>query len=294
VQQAAFGTYYAKAGAGARARLRDALDTWCLKRAALHTPWSAWAARSLREDHGIPPERIRVLPPGIDLDRWPYLQRPAAGDRLRLLFVGGDFERKGGKLLLDAFRRALQHRCELHIVTREAVPHEPNVFVYHGLEPNDARLRELYRRCELFVLPTNADCFSLASMEAMASGLPVVSTTVGGIPEIVAEGRSGFLIAPGDGQALVERIRLLLDAPERRMTMGACGRRIVEERFDAAHNTAVLLGWMQELLEDRRRSRERTMSEQQWPAGPRAIDKKRAPEDTAYGAAGERTVKPHS
>jgi glycosyltransferase involved in cell wall biosynthesis len=115
------------------------------------------------------------------------------------------------------------------------------------LTPNDPRLRDLYARAHVFVLTTRADCFSLASLEAMATGLPVITTRVGGIPEIVDHGRSGFLVDPGDEQGLVRALRDLAGSPELRARMGALGRRIVEARFDAARTTARLLDLLESL-----------------------------------------------
>lgn len=242
--QESFGGLYPNkvSAASLRGHMRDALDNACLNRITIVNPWSEWAARSLRMDHHIPADRLRVIPPGIDLDRWPYVERRRSSDDVtRLLFVGGDFKRKGGDLLLDVFARRLQGQCELHLVTRDDVPARPGVHIYRDFGPNDPGLRDLYARCDVFVLPTRADCFSLASMEAMATGLPVITTAVGGIPEIVAEGRSGFLIAPDDGAALAQRIDALAQSSELCATMGMEARRIVEERFDAARNTSRLL-----------------------------------------------------
>jgi glycosyltransferase involved in cell wall biosynthesis len=166
------------------------------------------------------------------------VRRRSPQERVHLLFVGGDFERKGGDLLLDVFRRRLRDSCELHVVTRDDVKEEPGVHVYRNLEPIDPRLQGLYARCDVFVLPTQADCFSLASMEAMATGLPVVTSDVGGIAEIVSEGCSGFLTTPGDGRSLARRLEALVRDPRLRLELGMQGRRIVETRFDAARNTA--------------------------------------------------------
>jgi glycosyltransferase involved in cell wall biosynthesis len=241
--EASFGAgHYAKAPAGTlRARLRDGLDA-LLMRATVLNPWSEWCARSLRDEYGIPPERIHVIPPGIDLGRWTVPERArGANGPVSILFVGGDFRRKGGDLLLSAFRSALRGSCELHLVTRDDIPPEEGVSVYRDLTPNDPRLRDLYARADIFALPTVADCFSLASLEAMATGLPVVTTWVGGIPEIVDDGRSGFLIDPGDEAGLVRAVRQLAGSAELRARMGDEGRRIVENRFDAARTTAKLL-----------------------------------------------------
>ncbi len=243
VQQASFG-YYAKSDVTSlRGRVRDSLERALLRQAAVLNPWSAWAGRSMRDDYGIPDERIVVIPPGIDLARWPYSDRSrrAVGEPTRLLFVGGDFARKGGDLLLDVFAALPAGSCELHLVTRDPIPPRPHVFVYPNFMPNDPGLRDLYARCDVFVKPTRADVFSLASMEAMATGLPVITTAIGGIPEIVDEGFTGFMIAPDDGAGLSARIKTLLSSPERRTRMGAEGRRVVEQRFDASINTTRLL-----------------------------------------------------
>jgi glycosyltransferase involved in cell wall biosynthesis len=254
VQLASFGALYDKTpNESLRGRLRTAVDTFCAHRATLHAPWSEWAARSLRDDYGVPAHRIRVVPPGLNLEQWPLQDRRprAPGDVARLLFVGGDFVRKGGDLLLDVFSQHLQDRCELHLVTRDDVPERPGVHVYRNFGPNDPGLRDLYAYCDIFVLPTRADCFSLASMEAMATGLPVVTSEVGGIPEIVADGHSGFLIARDDGRALFRCLDTLIGAPDVCAAMGAEGRRIVEDRFDAARNTARLLDHIVDLCRRR-------------------------------------------
>jgi glycosyltransferase involved in cell wall biosynthesis len=255
--EASFGAgHYAKAPAGTlRAKLRDSVDALCM-RATILNPWSEWCAKSLRDEYGIPPERIHVIPPGIDLARWPLRQKPpvATGRPLRALFVGGDFRRKGGELLLSAFRGALRGSWELHLVTRDEVPASERVFVYRNLKPNDPALRELYARADVFVLPTFADCFSLASLEAMATGLPVITTRVGGIPEIVEHERSGFLVAPGDEVAVARSLRELAGSPELRGRMGESGRRIVEARFDAARTTARLLDLLEALARGARSS----------------------------------------
>ena len=247
--EASFGAgHYAKAPAGTlRARVRDGLDA-LLMRATVLNPWSEWCAKSLRDEYGIPPERIHVIPPGIDLGRWKLPERArASSGPVRALFVGGDFRRKGGDLLLSAFRNSLRGSVELHLVTRDEIPEEEGVYVYRDMTPNDPRLRDLYARADLFVLPTVADCFSLASLEAMATGLPVVTTRVGGIPEIVDHERSGFLIDPGDETALVRALRELVGSPDLRARMGEAGRRIVEDRFDAARTTAKLLDLLKSL-----------------------------------------------
>jgi len=84
---------------------------------------------------------------------------------------------------------------------------------------------------DLFVLPTSRDAFPLVLLEAMQHGLPVVTTTVGAIPEIVLDGETGFLVPPGDVAALADRLEQLATDPGLRRRLGAAGRERYRERF---------------------------------------------------------------
>ena len=206
-----------------RRRLRYHFDRWCARRTDLFFPWSSWAADVFTQDCGVPAGRVFPLNVGLDLELWPFLPKPQTPARPQILFVGGDFVRKGGDLLLDVYRQHFAGRADLHLVTKQP-PNDllPGVSVYSDLGANDGRLRQLYEQADLFVLPTRADYSSIASMEAMATGRPVIATRTGGIPDIVRDGQTGFLIAPDDGAALADRMGRLL--AERRPA-GADGRR---------------------------------------------------------------------
>lgn len=249
---ATFGTEYAEQIAGPRIKRRavDALHRQALSRMALVVPWSTWAARSFTEDYGVPEDRIHIVPPGVHLHDWaPPADAHRAGQTgtPQLLFVGADFERKGGDLLLEVYRQHFAGRCELHLVTKKPIVAEPGVHVYRTFTPNDPALRRLYHTCDALVLPTRADCFSLASIEAMAAELPVITTSVGGIPEIIADGESGYLLEPHDGASLRGALEAILTDAGRRSAMGKRGRAIAEARFDAGKNAHHLLDVMCDL-----------------------------------------------
>jgi glycosyltransferase involved in cell wall biosynthesis len=196
--------------------------------------WSNWAKQSFVDDYGYREEDVAVIPPGVDVDQF------AAGDRNherpRILFVGGDFERKGGSLLLEVFRRRLRGRAELILVTRDEVKTEPGVTVHRDVRANSPELRELYATSDVFVLPTLADCYSLVLMEALAAGMPVVATRVGGIPDIVLEGKTGHLLDAGDSAALGDAVESLIGDASLRRSMGEHGRTDALLRFDARKN----------------------------------------------------------
>ena len=243
----AVGTAYGHRQAGGVAeRLKRDLTVRSLHAARALVAFSDWVRRSLLDDYGVPEERIHVIPPGVDLTRWPAptgrLKNGAHGSEpFRLLFVGGDFERKGGPLLLEVFRRFLRDTCTLHLVTKSDLSEEKGVRVYRGFGPNEPGLQALYERCDALVLPTQADTFSHVALEAMASGLPVVTCPVGGIPEIVQPGETGFLVPPNDAGALLRAIRVLLNDRERSVSMGLRGRALVEQRFDSATNVRAIV-----------------------------------------------------
>ena len=238
-------------GRSPRSGLRRALallqERALWSRVAMFTSWSQWAAKPVLAS-GIDPARVRVIPPGVDLDAWATRRSADAGDRpLRLLFVGGDFERKGGDLLVKIVRESFQDRCEVDIVTHAQVEPGPGVRV-HSATPNSPELRELYARADLFVLPTRADCFGIATVEAMASGLPVLVSDVGAAREIVDEGDTGWLIQPN-----LESLRAALNhAVERRECLPAMGRRaraVAEQRFDGRRNDRMVIDVMIEEIE---------------------------------------------
>jgi glycosyltransferase involved in cell wall biosynthesis len=95
----------------------------------------------------------------------------------------------------------------------------------------DAAKDELFAAHDLFALPTSRDAFGLVLLEAMQHGLPVVSTTIGAIPEVVLEGETGFLVPPGDVAALADRLEQLATRPELRRRLGTAGRERYRERF---------------------------------------------------------------
>lgn len=215
---------------------------------AFHLLPLSWSCRaSLIEDYGIPPERITVVPPGINLDRYacPDRSAPRPERPLRVLFVGADFKRKGGDLLVALAGRPEFQDVQFDLVTRSyAGPAAPNLRVHADLTTNSEPMVRLFRQADLFVLPTRADSHAIASLEAMAMGLPVVTTPVGGVVDVVEDGRTGFLVPRDDLEGLADRLRRLRADPGLRLELGRAGRRRVEARFDAAAVAETVVGLM--------------------------------------------------
>jgi len=97
---------------------------------------------------------------------------------------------------------------------------------------NVPNLEEVLGACDLFLLPSESESFGMAALEAMASEVPVIATRTGGLPEVVADGDTGYLLPVGDVAGMAERGVEILSDPELRKRMGRRGRELAVEQFD--------------------------------------------------------------
>jgi glycosyltransferase involved in cell wall biosynthesis len=219
------------------------LNRDCFKSARRLVAWSEWTKRGLVQGYGVPADKITVIPPGVNVHEWrrPTPRVPHAGP-VKILFVGGDLERKGGMVLLEAFR-ALRHLgLELHLVTKDRLPPEPGVFIYNNLEANSQSLKDLYHTCDIFALPTLGDCLPMVLSEAGAAGMAIISTNVAAIPEFVRNGETGLTVPAGDAVSLTQALRDLATNPAFRMLLGERAMAHASRHFDAPTNASRLLG----------------------------------------------------
>lgn len=189
-------------------RQGDALDRMTIRRADLLAFASHWAADDAVRYHGADPAKTMVIPFGANCDS-PFRDEDEALDAirrkpfspLRLLFVGLDWERKGGPLTLavvQELRRRGVH-AELTIVGCNPFDGTPPDGVHcvgrldKGNPDGAKRWRECFRDAHLFIMPTRAECFGIVYAEAAAHALPSIATRVGGVPDAVADGVSGWL-----------------------------------------------------------------------------------------------------
>lgn len=221
------------------------LNRDCFRSAQRIVAWAEWTKRGLVDGYGVPADKIEVIPPGVNVADW---RRPSArvlhDGPIKILFVGANLERKGGLVLLEAFRALSHLNIELHLVTKDRLAPEPGVFVYNNMEANSQALKDLYYDCDIFALPTFGDCLPMVLSEAGASGMAIVSTTVAGIPEIVRDTDTGLTVSIGDVAALTEALKQLATNPELRLALGARALAHVTRNFDARANADRLLGLM--------------------------------------------------
>jgi glycosyltransferase involved in cell wall biosynthesis len=230
--------------------LKTRLNRDCFHAARHLVTWSHWAKNSLVENYGVPEEKITVISPGVDVSTWkrPMQTNHQAGV-VKILFVGGDFTRKGGEDLLMAFQLLKAKRVttsngprlELHMVTQTPLQGGIDIYIYPHMQPNSPALKQLYYDADIFCLPSHGDCLPMALAEAGAAGLPLVSTRMAAIPELVQEQVNGLLIEPGNIPQLVEVLDHLIDDPQLRQAMGQQSRRIVVEEHSVIDNANRLI-----------------------------------------------------
>jgi glycosyltransferase involved in cell wall biosynthesis len=184
-------------------------------------------------DAGVPAERVAVVPYGADLARFAPARRPdrGVGRPLRLLFVGTLSQRKGVKYLLEALKLLPPGTVELTLCGRPVddlalFRGNSQVRVYPSI--SDKGLLEAYRNADVFVFPSLAEGFGHVLLEAMASGLPIVSTDRTAAPDLIRHGVEGFLVEAGNSSDLAAHLDEFVKNPDLAASMGAAARRRAE------------------------------------------------------------------
>jgi glycosyltransferase involved in cell wall biosynthesis len=181
----------------------------------------------------VPPAKIHFVGTGSPPFGQP-LVRSGPPATPTVLFVGKDFERKGGEVLLKAFPLVRQRipNARLHVVgPREVTRGLSDGVVIVGRVDDRARMAELFAGASAFVLPTLHDSFGFVFLEAMSMGLPCVGTRLFAIPEIIEDKVTGLVVDPGDATQLADAIVALLGDPAAAEEMGRRGRERVDSQF---------------------------------------------------------------
>jgi len=198
---------------------------------------------------GCDEKKIKVHRMGIDLEKFEYSERKIQPEEpIKLLTIGRLVEKKGHEYAIKAIAKLItKYKNVIYIIAGDGplrVELESLVTEF-GLENyvnflsnvGDDELLNLFMESHIFVLPSLTACdgdqegVPVVLMEAQAVGLPVVSTVHSGIPEVVVNGKSGFLVPERDVDALVEKQGHVIEHPELWPKMGKCGRNFVEERY---------------------------------------------------------------
>lgn len=214
---------------------------------------------------GCPSAKIRKLHYGIDLTKYPFRSRSLApSESVRIVTVARLVEKKGIEYVIRALAQVARKHPRLHCdIIGDGPLREPlerlarelgveNIVQSHGALNGDA-IRALLDRAHLFVLASvtaqdgDQEGTPVSLLEAQAVGLPVISTQHSGIPEIVPNGESGWLVPERDADALAGRLSDLIEHPELWASFGSRGRTFIESRFTVSKCTNDLLDIYKEL-----------------------------------------------
>ncbi len=201
--------------------------------------WSELAKKSVVEDYGIHEDKVIVIPPGVNLSILDVDNnfRSHNSQACNILFVGGDFTRKGGHDLLSVFLESLSDSATLHLVTKATIEcSHPQVRVYNNITAYSPEWKALYQQADIFVMPSYSEGLPQVFMEAIGFGLPVVATNLPQIEEVIIDGVTGFMIPPGNRHELAQRLKTLIENPTLRLEMGIKGKQVAQIKFDINKN----------------------------------------------------------
>ena len=217
----------------------------------------------------IDPDDIEVVHCGLETDRFRPTSRQAGGGPVRILSVGSLIEKKGHEYLIDACAlladRGLVFQCD--IVGAGSLRRALQARIArHGLRGRvtllgaltQSQVLELYQKSHIFALACvvarsgDRDGIPVALMEAMACELPVVTTSVAGIPELVHDGQTGLLIEERDASGLADALERLIADETMRKRLGGQARQTILEGFQIQHNAAKLAAIFRQVSEQRR------------------------------------------
>lgn len=215
---------------------------------------------------GCPRNKIKIMYSGIDLSRFTHVEREPKAEGITIAGVGRLHKKKGFIYLLKAFRLVLSaHPTSRLVIVGDGDERRRLKRYIHkwGLKRSvvmkghvdHRKLTELLQGADIFCLPSvttkdgNQEGIPNSIKEAMATGLPIVSTKHGGIPELVEDGREGFLVPERHVGRLARRLIELIESPELRTEFGKRGREKVERRFDAVKQVQRLEGIYARLLQ---------------------------------------------
>jgi glycosyltransferase involved in cell wall biosynthesis len=214
------------------------MDGAVFRRAFAVISISAWAAGALRREYPDIQTPVHVMPNPVLLSHFDgaWIEerraRAASGMPPRFVFMGGDFPRKGGYDLLEAWEAGRMHeRAHLEVVTNWQIGRSlpAGATLTRNVAPYSPEWRALWKRADAFVMPTRNEAFGLVYQEAAAAGIPAIGTALNAVPEVVREGETGLLVPVGDRPALAAAMATLAASPALRDRLGTRGRAVIED-----------------------------------------------------------------
>ncbi len=239
-------------------RKQEAFSVRGRKNLQIVTP-SSWLAEETKRSTLLSDWPMRVIPYGIDTESFQPRDRGLARGRhgipieaKTILFVADSTSerRKGLRVLLEALSGLENSEDYFFVIIGRGVSKEGlgSRFKMIDFLDDEAALSYVYSAADLFVIPSLQDNLPNTTIEALACGIPTIGSNVGGIPEVIRDGRTGLLVPPSDPTALRQAIVSLLAKPERRVSMAEQSRRLALQEYSLDVQTQSYQSLYQELI----------------------------------------------
>jgi glycosyltransferase involved in cell wall biosynthesis len=196
--------------------------------------WSNWARNGYVKD-GVDPSKIAVIPPPFPLvdDRHEHKS-------VNILFLGRDYDRKGGDIAVEVFRKLEKRLDDVRLIYVGRVPDpkvlkflktDPRVIHYEYATQHDLA-NIIFPVSDILLLPCRAEAYGMSALEALSRGIPVVSTNISALPEILSHNNTGYLCRPEDLDSFTQRTERLVADSDMRISFGTRARAFVSQRFN--------------------------------------------------------------
>lgn len=207
-----------------------------------------WKTKLIRL--GCDKEKIVVHHMGINLEKFKYFdRRKKSGEPIKILTIGRLVEKKGYEYTIKAIKKIIVKYRNIEYIIVGDGPLENKLkklvsesgikkYIKFMRAAKQDEVLDFYKQAHIFMLPSitasngDQEGIPVVLMEAQATGLPVISTFHSGIPEVVVDGKSGFLVPEQDVNALIEKLEYLIGNPELWPKMGRYGRKFIEKKYD--------------------------------------------------------------
>ncbi|GAB4414032.1 MAG: hypothetical protein OHK0021_21580 [Bryobacter sp.] len=164
----------------------------------------------------------------------------------RILFLGGDFRRKGGPLLVECFAQHFQGQAELDIVTQTDAPSGPGIRVHRNVRAWSEEWLKLWRQADLFVFPSRLETFGIVLLEAHSFGVATIASSSGAAAELLDHGQAGWLLPELSRETLRRAIAEALAQPALRQQKSQRGQALLAQRYLLGPNTRALAAFLQQ------------------------------------------------
>lgn len=216
-----------------------ALERQAYERAVHICTRSELVKSSIVNDYGILPERVTVVGGGVNFEQQPEPKLEIKNTQATVLFIGRDFYRKGGDLVLRAFAQVRSQipQARLLLLTRDAIPRDLPLEGIELISPdwNRQAIKDIYCQADLLVLPSRLETWGDVLLEAMAYGIPCIGVWDQAMREIIEDEVTGLLVPPEDVTALTKAMIRILSDTQLRYRFGRAAQQRVAQKYTWDH-----------------------------------------------------------